>query len=189
MSPSQSQRAPARLPVTALRHTALPRTHAAGLANLTPGCGAWVLVSKSPLVSDCTPPPPPSSHVVPGSSRTRSPPCPRPRPPPRPALLALRPPPAVGVLLLVAPGLRFPVPPPLRWWSWPRQDSVAEAGAPMKSAGPQDFFVGLKSSGECNGGLGLARSLAVCPLVGHTHANGLLWHAGMAGAAYIGPTT
>jgi hypothetical protein len=35
-----------------------------------------------------------------------------------------------------------------------------------------------------DGGLGLVRFLAVCPLGGHMHANGLLWYAGMAGAAY-----
>jgi hypothetical protein len=29
----------------------------------------------------------------------------------------------------------------------------------------RNFLTGLKSSGECDGGLGLARFLAVCPLV------------------------
>jgi hypothetical protein len=44
---------------------------------------------------------------------------------------------------------------------------------------------------ERDGGLGLALFLAVCPLGGHMHANGLLWHAGMpvAGAACMGLTT
>jgi hypothetical protein len=40
-----------------------------------------------------------------------------------------------------------------------------------------------------NGGLGLAWFSAVCPLGGRMYANGLLWHAGMAGAACMGLTT
>jgi hypothetical protein len=36
------------------------------------------------------------------------------------------------------------------------------------------FLSGLKLSGERDGGLGLARFVAVCPLSGHMHANGLL---------------
>jgi hypothetical protein len=52
------------------------------------------------------------------------------------------------------------------------------------------FSSGLKLSGERDGGLGLARFSAVCPLGDHMYANGLLWHAvGMAGAACMGPTT
>jgi hypothetical protein len=50
------------------------------------------------------------------------------------------------------------------------------------------FSSGLKLSGERDGGLGLARFLAVCPLGGHMCVNGLLWHAGMAGAACMGLT-
>jgi hypothetical protein len=41
-------------------------------------------------------------------------------------------------------------------------------------------------SGERDGGLGLARFSAVCPLGGHMYANGLLLYAGMAGAACMG---
>jgi hypothetical protein len=55
--------------------------------------------------------------------------------------------------------------------------------------GRGNFVSGLKLSGERDDGLGLARFLAVCPLDGHMHANGLLWHAGMAGAACMGLTT
>jgi hypothetical protein len=54
--------------------------------------------------------------------------------------------------------------------------------------GHGDFLSGLKLSGERDGGLGLAWSLAVCPLGGHMHANGLLWHAGIADAACMGLT-
>jgi uncharacterized protein YbdZ (MbtH family) len=50
--------------------------------------------------------------------------------------------------------------------------------------GHGNFLSGLKLSGERDGGLGLARFSAVCPLGDHMHANGLLWHgvwhAGMA---------
>jgi hypothetical protein len=71
-----------------------------------------------------------------------------------------------------------------------RQDFVAEAGASRKSVGAWELFFGtFELSGERDGGLGLARFLAVCPLDGHMHANGLLWHAGMAGAACMGLTT
>jgi hypothetical protein len=49
--------------------------------------------------------------------------------------------------------------------------------------GHRNFSPGLKSSGECDGGLGLARFSAVFPLAGHMYANDLLWYAGMAGAA------
>jgi hypothetical protein len=70
-----------------------------------------------------------------------------------------------------------------------RQDFVAEAGASRKSVGHGNFFSGLKLSGERGGGLGLARFSAVCLLGGHMYANGLLWHAGMAGAACMGLTT
>jgi hypothetical protein len=55
--------------------------------------------------------------------------------------------------------------------------------------GRGNFLPGLKLSGERGGGLGLARFTAVCPLGGHMYANGLLWHAGMAGAACMGLTT
>jgi hypothetical protein len=55
--------------------------------------------------------------------------------------------------------------------------------------GRENFLSGLKLSGERDGGLGLARFSAVCPLVGHMYANGLLWHADMAGAACMGLTT
>jgi hypothetical protein len=55
--------------------------------------------------------------------------------------------------------------------------------------GRGNFFSGLKLSWERDGGLGLARFFAVCPLGGHMHANGLLWYAGMAGAACMGLTT
>jgi hypothetical protein len=48
---------------------------------------------------------------------------------------------------------------------------------------------GPELSGERDGGLGLARFSAVCPLDGHMYTNGLLWHAGMAGAACMGLTT
>ena len=51
---------------------------------------------------------------------------------------------------------------------------MAEAGASRKSVGPWGLFSGLKLSGERDGGLGLARFLAVCPLDGHMHANGLM---------------
>ena len=54
-----------------------------------------------------------------------------------------------------------------------RQDFVAEAGASRKSVGPWELFSGLKLSGERDGGLGLARFSAVCPLGGHMYANGL----------------
>jgi hypothetical protein len=40
-----------------------------------------------------------------------------------------------------------------------------------------------------DGGLGLARFSAVCPLGGHMYANGLLWYADMAGAACMDLTT
>ena len=66
---------------------------------------------------------------------------------------------------------------------------MAEAGASRKSVGPWELFSALKLSGERDGGLGLARFLVVCPLGGHMHANGLLWYAGMAGAACMGLTT
>jgi hypothetical protein len=56
--------------------------------------------------------------------------------------------------------------------------------------GHGDFLSGLQLSGERDGGLGLARSSAVCPLDGHMCANGLLWYAGIpAGAACMGLTT
>jgi hypothetical protein len=56
--------------------------------------------------------------------------------------------------------------------------------------GHGNFLSGLKPSGERDGGLGrLARFSAVCPLGGHMYANGLLWYAGMAGAACMGLTT
>jgi hypothetical protein len=42
--------------------------------------------------------------------------------------------------------------------------------------GHGNFLSGLKLSGEHDGGLGLARFSAVCPLGGHMYANGLLWH-------------
>jgi hypothetical protein len=55
--------------------------------------------------------------------------------------------------------------------------------------GRGNFWSGFKLSGERDGGLGLARFSAVCPLGGgHMYANGLLWHAGMAGAACMGLT-
>jgi hypothetical protein len=69
---------------------------------------------------------------------------------------------------------------------------VAEAGASRKPVGSWELFVGArgdpKLSGERDGGLGLARFSAVCPLGGHMYANGLLWYAGMAGAACMGLT-
>jgi hypothetical protein len=55
-----------------------------------------------------------------------------------------------------------------------RQDFVAEAGASIKPVGPRNFLSGLKLSGERDGGLGLARLSAVCPLGGHMYANGFL---------------
>ena len=55
--------------------------------------------------------------------------------------------------------------------------------------GHGNFLPRPKSSGECDGGLGLARFSAVCPLDGHMCANGLLWHAGMAGAPCMGLNT
>jgi hypothetical protein len=54
---------------------------------------------------------------------------------------------------------------------------VAEADASRKSAGSWELFSGFKLSGERDGGLGLARFSAVCPLGGHMCANGFLWHA------------
>jgi hypothetical protein len=39
--------------------------------------------------------------------------------------------------------------------------------------GRGNFLSGLKLSGERDGGLGLARFSAVCPLGGHMYANGL----------------
>ena len=39
--------------------------------------------------------------------------------------------------------------------------------------GHGNFLSGLKLSGERDGGLGLARFSAVCPLGGHMYANGL----------------
>jgi hypothetical protein len=65
-----------------------------------------------------------------------------------------------------------------------RQDFVAEARVRLENPlGYGNFLSGLKLSGERDGGLGLARFSAVCPLGGHMYANGLLWHADMAGAA------
>ena len=55
--------------------------------------------------------------------------------------------------------------------------------------GHGNFLSGLKLSGERDGGLGLARFSAVCLLGGHMYANGLVWYAGMAGAACMGLTT
>jgi hypothetical protein len=55
--------------------------------------------------------------------------------------------------------------------------------------GHGNILSGLKLSGERDGGLGLARSSAVFPLGGHMYANGLLWYAGMAGAACMGLIT
>ena len=40
--------------------------------------------------------------------------------------------------------------------------------------GHGNFLSGLKLSGERDGGLGLARFSAVCPLGGHMYANGLM---------------
>jgi hypothetical protein len=45
---------------------------------------------------------------------------------------------------------------------------VAEAGASLENPlGHGNFLSGLKLSGERDGGLGLARFTAVCPLGGH----------------------
>jgi hypothetical protein len=57
---------------------------------------------------------------------------------------------------------------------------AARLGNPL---GHRDFFSGR------NAGLGLARFSVVYPLGGHMYANGLLWHAGVAGAACMGLTT
>jgi hypothetical protein len=67
---------------------------------------------------------------------------------------------------------------------------VAEAGVRLENPlSHGNFLSGLKLSGERDGGLGLARFSAVCPLGGHMYANGLWWYAGMAGAACMGLTT
>jgi hypothetical protein len=55
--------------------------------------------------------------------------------------------------------------------------------------GHGNFVSELKLSGERDGGLGLARFSAICPLGGHMYANGLLWYAGVAGAACMGLIT
>jgi hypothetical protein len=62
-------------------------------------------------------------------------------------------------------------------------------GLPTDARSEGNFLWGLKLSEERDGGLGLARFLAVCPLGGRMCANGLLWYAGMAGAACMGLTT
>jgi hypothetical protein len=70
-----------------------------------------------------------------------------------------------------------PSPPlPLGRISWPRRVRLEN---PL---GHGNFLSGLKLSGERDGGLGLARFSAVCPLGGHMYA-------GMAGAACMGLTT
>jgi hypothetical protein len=51
------------------------------------------------------------------------------------------------------------------------------------------WALGVRGVYGRDGGLGLARFLAVRPLSGHMHANGLLWYAGMAGAGCMGLTT
>jgi hypothetical protein len=80
---------------------------------------------------------------------------------------------ACGVMQLLAAGRT----------TWTRRVRLA---SPL---GHRNFLSGLKLSGECDGGLSLARSSAVRPLGGHICANGLLWHLGMAGAACMGLTT
>jgi hypothetical protein len=74
----------------------------------------------------------------------------------------------------------------ISWLGWVRLEN------PL---GHRNFFSGLKLSGGRDGGLGLARFLAVCPLGGHMCANGLLWYAAAVpfcsktNAILVGPCT
>jgi hypothetical protein len=76
-------------------------------------------------------------------------------------------------------------------WQKKKKPNIRSFGCGLQFGGAENgnFLSGLKLSGGRDGGLGLARFSVVCPLGGHLCANGLLWHAGMAGAACMGLTT